>query len=248
MRSLTSAVAEAFPVFDAPALRTPDMRLSDLESTGETPARSEVSDNGTPFDNSAFHSLLYGGNATSTPSDTPLSPSDTQVNSTLDSISKSSAASNRDSRFLEHLNEYSNSSLGLGSSASISTAASNGLAGTTVESKESLFTSSNGTPTSGPTTPSKTPPAPRSTPSKTGRSMLPVLKHLRRLSSSPDGLMNKLRGLKTSPRSPDWRTSPGSSECASGSENINPSKGSGIPILRRRMTVRARRMSVVRKL
>ncbi|KIK91358.1 hypothetical protein PAXRUDRAFT_635130 [Paxillus rubicundulus Ve08.2h10] len=248
MRSLTSAVAKAFPIFNAPTHRTPDMRLSDLESTGETPARSEVSDNGTPFDNSAFHSLLYGGNATSTPSDTPLSPSDTQVDSTLDSISKSSAASNRESRFLEHLNEYSNSSLGLGSSVSISTAASDGLAGANGESKESLFTSSHGTPTSGPTTPSKTPPAPRSTPSKTGRSMLPVLKHLRSLSSSPDGLMNKLRSLRTPPRSPDWRTSPGSSECASGSENLSPRKGSGIPILRRRMTVRARRMSVVRKL
>ncbi|KAF9219623.1 hypothetical protein BS17DRAFT_386905 [Gyrodon lividus] len=254
VRSLTAAVAEAFPVFDAPAPRTSDLRLSDLDSIGDTPARSEVSDDGTPFDNSAFHTLLYGGNATSTPSDNAqISPTDTQANSTLDSISKPSAASNRDSRFLEHLSEYSNTSLlVLGSSASISTATSNGLAGTNGESKDSLFASSNGTPTSGPTTPSKTPPGSRSTPSKTGRSMLPVLKHLRRLSSSsapsPDRLMNKLRSLRTPPRSPDWMRSPGSSECASGNENMSPVKGSGIPVLQRRMTVRARRMSVVRKL
>ncbi|KIJ67975.1 hypothetical protein HYDPIDRAFT_83692 [Hydnomerulius pinastri MD-312] len=252
VRSLTAAISEAFPVLDTPALRTPDMRLSEIEPIEYTPTSSEVGDQGTSFDNSVFHSLLYGGNTASTPSDVQLSPTDTQVNSTLDSVSKSGATSNRDSRFLEHVNEYSRGSLlVLEASASTSTAASNDLAGTNGESKDSLFATSKGSPPSGPTTPSKTPPGPRSTPSKTGRSMLPVLSRFRRLSSSssssPESLMNKLRGLTSPSRSPKWGRSPDSSGCASGSENASPVKGSAIPVLQRRMTIRARRLSVARK-
>ncbi|KAG9316265.1 hypothetical protein JVU11DRAFT_2293 [Chiua virens] len=100
-----------------------------------------------------------------------------------------------------------------------------------------------------------------------GRSMLPVLaKHLRRLSSlsrtSPDRerLVEKLRGLRSLSRSRSrsssgpgsspvnmWRGSPTRS-VSSRSDNITPSpspiKGSGIPVLQRRMTIRARRTSV----
>ena len=108
------------------------------------------------------------------------------------------------------------------------------------------------------------------------RSMLPVLaKHLRRLSfsgSPPDRerLVDKLRGLRSlsrsrsgprsrsssgarhgsgSPPASVWQGSPARSD-SSRSENITPSpspvKGSGIPVLQRRMTVRARRNSVRR--
>ena len=101
-----------------------------------------------------------------------------------------------------------------------------------------------------------------------GRSMLPVLaKHLRRLSlsgTSPDRerLVDKLRGLRSlsrsrsrsgsgsgsgSPPTRVWRGSPARSD-SSRSENLTPSpspvKGSGIPVLQRRMTIRARRTSV----
>ena len=107
-----------------------------------------------------------------------------------------------------------------------------------------------------------------------GRSMLPVLaKHLRRLSlsgTSPDReqLVNKLRGLRSlsrsrsgsgsgsgsesgsgsgSPLASVWRGSPARS-VSSRSDNLTPSpspvKGSGIPVLQRRMTIRARRTSV----
>ncbi|KAH7888516.1 hypothetical protein F5I97DRAFT_709737 [Phlebopus sp. FC_14] len=254
VRSLVDAVAAAFPIFETPALRTPDMRLSELEPVTHTPASSETSDQDTAFDNSAFHTLLYGGNATGTPLDAHPSPADTQVNSTYDSISKSDIESNRNSRFLEHINEYSSSSLlVLEASSSTSTSASAGLAGASEESKDSLFGASNTSQTSGPTTPSKTPPISRSTPSKTGRSMLPMLRHLRRLSvtstptSSPDSLMHKLRGFKSPSCSPKRRCSPRSSDPV-GSENISPVKGSAIPVLQRRMTVRARRISVVRHL
>ena len=99
-----------------------------------------------------------------------------------------------------------------------------------------------------------------------GRSMLPVLaKHLRRLSlsgTSPDRerLVDKLRNLRSLSRSRSrsrpgsppvgvWQGSPARSE-SSQSEHVTPSpspvKGSGIPVLQRRMTIRAR-MTLVKK-
>lgn len=201
-----------------------------------------------PFDNSAFHSLLYCIGSTPTDSDRRKC-SDTLV------------SARRNSRFLEHINEYSTGSLAIldsedslglmnstGSLAVLNTTASTtamspGLFSTSGESKDSLFMSTQ-TPTTGPTTPSKTPPTRSSTPSSSG-SKLPVLRHLhgpdaspdafkvsirnaggiiRRLSPSPESVVRKLRNL-------------GSRE---GSENVSPEKLSGIPIMQRRMTIRGR--------
>ncbi|KAG1731524.1 uncharacterized protein EDB91DRAFT_722597 [Suillus paluster] len=193
----------------------------------------------TPFDNSAFHNLLYGTDSTHAGPDVRRC---------------SNTCTRRNSRFLEHINEYSTGSLTIldfadplglmDSTASLAvlnttastTATSPGFFGLSGESKDSLFMSTL-TPTTGPTTPSKTPPTGSSTPSSSG-SKLPVLRHLRspdgfmrnpggivrRLSPSPESFVRKLRNL-------------GSRE---GSENASPEKPSGIPIMQRRMTIRGR--------
>ncbi|KAG2153757.1 uncharacterized protein EDB93DRAFT_1134630 [Suillus bovinus] len=211
-----------------------------------TSARGLSSD--TPFDNSAFHSLLYGISST---------PTDSHRRKRSDTL----VSARRDSRFLEHVNEYSTGSLAMLESAdslglmnstgslavlnttTSTTATSPGLFGTSEESKDSLFMSTQ-TPTTGPTTPSKTPPTKNSTPSSSG-SKLPVWRHLhgpdaspnafkvsirnpgeiiRRLSPSPESFVRKLRNL-------------GSRD---GSENVSPEKPSGIPIMQRKMTIRGR--------
>ncbi|KAG2150959.1 hypothetical protein DEU56DRAFT_962568 [Suillus clintonianus] len=200
-------------------------------------------DSDTPFDNSAFHSLLYGTDITQTDSD------GRKFSNTL-------VSTRRNSRFLEHINEYSTGSLAIldsvdslglmNSTGSLavhdtmaSTATSPRLFGISGESKDSLFMSTQ-TPTTGPTTPSKTPPTGSSTPSSSG-SKLPVLRNLyspdafkvsvrnpggiiRRLSPSPESFVRKLRKL-------------GSRD---GSENVSPEKPSGIPIMQRRTTIMGR--------
>ncbi|KAG2355453.1 hypothetical protein BDR07DRAFT_1613664 [Suillus spraguei] len=201
-----------------------------------------------PFDNSAFHSLLYGIGSTPADSDKRKCPN-------------ALVSARRDSRFLEHINEYSTGSLTIldsadslglmnstGSLAVLNTTASTtttspGLFGTSGESKDSLFMSTQ-TPTTGPTTPSKTPPTGGSTSSSSG-SKLPVWRYLhspdaspdtfkvsirnpggiiKRLSPSPESFVRKLRNL-------------GSRD---GSENASPEKPSGIPIMQRRMTIGGR--------
>ncbi|KAF9231937.1 hypothetical protein BU15DRAFT_81823 [Melanogaster broomeanus] len=223
MRSLAAAVAEAFPEFDAPVLPTPNIRLPNPGPIRGTPAPIGVGGGRGAFSGSDIGPLLYGGSTMGTPSGCPTV---LHVNSPPGPVSDSDVADCRDSRLLEHFNESSTTSLlDHGSSVSISSVGSHELARANDESKDSSFSTSNGTSTTGPTTPSQTPPHLRSTPSKmTGRSMLPVLKHLRGLASSatpsPDRLMNKLRGW----RSPDWRSFRGNSECTRGSENTSPSK------------------------
>ncbi|KAG2355174.1 hypothetical protein BDR07DRAFT_1381687 [Suillus spraguei] len=204
-----------------------------------------------PFDNSAFHSLLYGIGSTPADSDKRKCPN-------------ALVSARRDSRFLEHINEYSTGSLTIldsadslglmnstGSLAVLNTTASTtttspGLFGTSGESKDSLFMSTQ-TPTTGPTTPSKTPPTGGSTSSSSG-SKLPVWRYLhspdtspdtfkvsirnpggiiKRLSPSPESFVRKLRNL-------------GSRD---GSENASPEKPSGIPIMQRRMTIGGGRRS-----
>ncbi|KAG2037443.1 hypothetical protein BDR03DRAFT_919967 [Suillus americanus] len=232
--SIPSRLSDSTPVFPS------------LSASLGVPATACGLNSDAPFDNSAFHSLLYGISSTPTDSDRRKS-SNTLVNA------------RRNSRFLEHINEYSTGSLAIfdsadslglmnstGSLTVLNTTASTrspGLFGNSGESKDSLFMSTQ-TPTTGPTTPSKTPPTGSSTPSSSG-SKLPVWKHLhcpdaspdtfkvsirnpggiiRRLSPSPESLVRKLRNL-------------GSRD---GSENASPEKPSGIPIMQRRMTIRGR--------
>ncbi|KAG1776936.1 hypothetical protein EV702DRAFT_295325 [Suillus placidus] len=234
--SILSCLSDSTPTF-------PSLSASSGIPTSACGLSSDV-----PFDNSAFHNLLYGISSTPTDSDRR------KCSSTLVNVRKNS-------RFLEHINEYSTGSLAIldsadslglmnstGSLAVLNTTASTtamspGLFGTSGESKDSLFMSTQ-TPTTGPTTPSKTPPTGGSTPSSSG-SKLPVWRHLhspdaspdaskvsirnpggiiRRLSPSPESLVRKLRNL-------------GSRD---GSENASPEKPSGIPIMQRRMTIRGR--------
>ncbi|KAG1746160.1 hypothetical protein EDB19DRAFT_381577 [Suillus lakei] len=198
----------------------------------------------TSFDNSAFHSLLYSTGSTQTDSDRYK-------------CSNTPVGARRNSRFLEHINEYSTGSLAIldsadslgltnstGSLAVLNTTASPtatspGLFGINGESKDSLFMSTQ-TPTTGPTTPSKTPPTGSSTPSSSG-SKLPVWRHLH----SPDAFKVSahkpggiIRRLSPSPESfvRKLRTLRSRDE----SENASPEKPSGIPIMQRRMTIRGR--------
>ncbi|KAG1809342.1 uncharacterized protein BJ212DRAFT_604069 [Suillus subaureus] len=201
-----------------------------------------------PFDNSAFHSLLYGIGSTPTDSDRR------QCSNTL-------ASARRNSRFLEHINEYSTGSLAIfdsadslglmnstGSLAVLDTTASTttrspGLFGTSEESKDSLFMSTQ-TPTTGPTTPSKTPPTGSSTPSSSG-SKLPVWRHLHSPDASPDAFKVSLRNpggiiRRLSPSPESFVRKLRNLGSRDGSENASPEKPSGIPIMQRRMTIRGR--------
>ena len=228
--SISSRLSSSSSPF--PSLSTSLMPTSTCDLSSET-----------LFDNSAFHSLLYGTD-------------NTETDSGVHKYSNARTSASRNSRFLEHINEYSTGSLAiLDSVASLglmnstdslavldttaSTATPPGLFGYSGESKDSLFMSTP-TPTTGHTTPSKTPPTGSSTPSSSG-SKLPVLRHLRspdgfkvsvrspggivrRLSPSPESFVRKLRNL-------------GSRE---GSQNASPEKPSGIPVMQRRMTIRGR--------
>ncbi|KAG0693397.1 hypothetical protein DFH29DRAFT_964232 [Suillus ampliporus] len=210
--SIPSRVSGSYPAF--PSLSA---------SLGRPTSACDLSSD-TPFDNSTFHSLLYGTDNIHTDTDTRVS-------------------TRRNSRFLEHINEYSNGSLAILDSAdslglmnstgslvvldttASTTATSPGLFGLSGESKDSLFMSTQ-TPTTGPTTPSKTPPTGSSTPSSSG-SKLPVLRHWR----SPEGFIRNPGGIVR-------RLSPSPENF--GSENASPEKPSGIPIMQRRMTIRGR--------
>ncbi|KAG1865781.1 hypothetical protein DFJ58DRAFT_770200 [Suillus subalutaceus] len=201
-----------------------------------------------PFDNSAFHSLLYGVSSTPTDSDRRKS-------------SNTLVSARRNSRFLEHINEYSTGSLAiLGSADSLglmnstgsltvlnttasTTTRSPGLFGTSGESKDSLFMSTQ-TPTTGPTTPSKTPPTGSSTPSSSG-SKLPVWRHLHSPDASPDAFKAAIRNpggimKRLSPSPESFVRKLRNLGSRDGSENASPEKPSGIPIMQRRMTIRGR--------
>ncbi|KAG1771710.1 hypothetical protein EDD22DRAFT_965973 [Suillus occidentalis] len=201
-----------------------------------------------PFDNSAFHSLLYGISST---------PADSDKRKCSDTL----VSARRNSRFLEHINEYSTGSLTIldsedslglmnstGSLAVLDTTASTtatspGLFCTSGESKDSLFMSTQ-TPTTGPTTPSKTPPTGSSTPSSS-RSKLPVLRHLRSPDASPDAFKVSIRNpggiiRRLSPSPESFVRKLRNLGSRDGSENVSPEKPSGIPIMQRRMTIRGR--------
>ncbi|KAH7929841.1 hypothetical protein BV22DRAFT_100061 [Leucogyrophana mollusca] len=244
VRSLVSAISDAFPTLDDEDDQTTDRRSMELDH-GHMRRTSDISDSDVSFDNSAFHCLLYGANSPSVSADGDISSPDGGDGSVSGVASEdvSGPGHNSQSRFLEHINEYSNGALlALDSSVSTSTSASPGLEGISEESKESLFVTSQGTPTTGPTTPSNTPPSAGSESPKTNRSKLPVLKHLRRLSSSstpsPNGIANKIRGL------PRWVRSPGGTESGSESTDTSPVQVSAIPVIHRRRTIRARRLSM----
>ncbi|KAG1904245.1 uncharacterized protein F5891DRAFT_36091 [Suillus fuscotomentosus] len=222
--------------------------VSSLSASSGLPTSSCGFSSDVPFDNSAFHSLLYGIGSTPT-------------NSDRRKCSNTLISTRRNSRFLEHINEYSTGSLAIlesadslglmnstGSLAVLNTTASTivtspGLFGTSRESKDSLFMSTQ-TPTTGPTTPSKTPPTESRTPSSSG-SKLPVLRHLHSPDASPDAFKVSIRNpggiiRRLSPSPESFVRKLRNFGSRDGSENVSPEKPSGIPIMQRKMTIRGR--------
>ncbi|KAH7912003.1 hypothetical protein BJ138DRAFT_851886 [Hygrophoropsis aurantiaca] len=240
VRSLVSAITDAFPQSAEEDDLDMDRQSLGL-SRGHLRRTSAISDNEPSFDNSAFHCLLYGANSPRISTDGDISSPDCGDISVSGGTSQdiSSADFKSRSRFLEHINEYSNGSLLiLDSSFSTPVTASPGFEGMGGEFKESLFVTSQGTPTTGPTTPSTTPPSSELySPKSKGEH--PVLKHLRRLSSTStpgsNSIANKICGL------PRWVRSPGGTESSSGSTDASPV--TAVPKIHRRKTIRANNMS-----
>ncbi|EGO25233.1 hypothetical protein SERLADRAFT_436993 [Serpula lacrymans var. lacrymans S7.9] len=231
VRFLVSAVTDAL----TESVNVQPERTMD---SGHSRRSSDISDSSLPFDNSVFHSLLFGANSNSS-SNSPL------IAGNNGGFVPTSVAP--ESRFIEHVGVDS-TRLGPDPSMSTSTINSPGLSpclsGINEESKESLF-NAHDTPTTGPTTPSKTPPG--STPTKSSR--LPVLKHFRRLSMStptPEALLNKFRSRTFGTPSSE-KARPRAASDSPRSPTAGSTKPSSIPIMNRRLTLVGRKLSISSK-
>ncbi|KAF8420956.1 hypothetical protein L210DRAFT_960294 [Boletus edulis BED1] len=191
--------------------------------------------------------------------------------STSTSVSTSESSANaQDGHEGEHEDDHVHADTGIPlgeSNDSLFTTSASASASSSLTANETPAPTTPPTPSPSPV-PSPSLSTPPSGKASIKRSMLPVLaKHLRGLSlsgTSPDRgrLIDKLRGLRSLSRSRSgsgsgsgsgspfesvWRGSPARSD-SSRSSHLTPSpspvKGSGIPMLQRRMTIRARSTSV----